>query len=308
LNTGLVLVFFSYGLLLFSGNFCSFFSFIIFALIFDNILYMRNINVNVLSKRYFTKKTIKNQFFGKRSYLDMNDDNNSVIFANRHKHISVTSFEAQIEKNYILSSALELGSNSFLDVSIDKNGEIHYGATKETIDLIKLIDHVLCSSKYFGKKFICAESKELESVYNNNVVLSKKAELPIVGLSIMNYTTKFNPDLQLVFSNVIKNDYLLKGIALHGNNALLGIIKNDLDYARIFFLVNHFFSHDLKQQQLIQNYAKTDVNIEEIKNNQTIKLFSKMPIAKFEFNNTAKTKEEFLSKLLLSWQNIKGKQ
>jgi hypothetical protein len=66
LNTGLVLVFFSYGLLLFSGNFCSFFSFIIFALIFDNILYMRNINVNVLSKRYFTKKTIKNQFFGKR--------------------------------------------------------------------------------------------------------------------------------------------------------------------------------------------------------------------------------------------------
>lgn len=300
MSTGLVLVFSSYGLMLFSENFCSFFSCIIVALIFDNILYMRNINVNVLSKRYFTKKTIKNQFFGKRSYSDMSDDNNSIVFTNGHKHITVTSFEAQIDKNYILSSALELGGNTFLDVSIDKKGEIHYGATKETIDLIKLIDHVLCSSKYFGKKFICAESKELELAYNNNVVLSKKVELPIVGLSIMNYTTKFNPDLQLVFPNLIKDDYLLKGIALHSNNALLGIMKNDLDYARIFFLINHFFSYDLKQQQLIQNYAKTDANIEEIKNNQTMKLFSKLPVTKFEFNNTAKTKEEFLNKLLLS--------
>lgn len=276
--------------------------------IFDNFLYMKNVSVILLSKRYFTKKTIKNQFFCKKSYSRMYNEGGVNINAGDHLHLDVTSFEAHLEKNYILTNALELKSNTFFDVFVDNYGEVKYEATKETIDLIKLIDYILCSSGYFGKRFKCVDSDKLEHIYNNGIVLSEKTELPVVGLSIMNYTTKYNPLLQLVDSAVIRNDYLSKGIALHGNNAMLGVIKNDLDYARMFFFINNFLSYDLRQEELLKKYGKKDLNINELANDVTKKLFSKMPVTKIGFNNSGKTKEEFLTQLTLSWQNIKGKQ
>jgi hypothetical protein len=267
---------------------------VIIMLLLDGIYYMRNIGkTTALSKRYFNKQKIKEHFLGKKSYSSSFIDQQSNIgfVNNNHKHGIMTNFEAKIEKNYILLSVLDLQQNTFLQANIDKYGSVNYAVTNETINLIKSVDLHLKGLGYFNKKY---------NVENIAYLQEKKNDLfPIVGLSIMNYTTKLNSLSQIVDQGVL-DGYLSKGISVHDKNALLAIIKSDLDYERTSVFIRHFILDDMRQQNIIDNYSRDGLNVEHTLNDITAHFFSKMPITQYKFNNSGKTREEFLKQLEMS--------
>src|SRR5688572_7611161 len=134
------------------SNFCFF---VVLSQIFDNIIYMRNVgNAGVLAKRYFNNKTIKEHFLNKRSYSSNCLNNQQIMddITSYHKNGVMVSFEAKMSKNYILASALELQENTFVKVTTNNNGEIHYVITDETLKLVKSIDLLLKKMGYSFKK------------------------------------------------------------------------------------------------------------------------------------------------------------
>jgi hypothetical protein len=280
------------------------------ALLLDSVCYMRNIGkTSALSKRYFTKKTLKDKYLDKKFYsANFLPQKDSLTVHNKHKNLFVTDFEGQISKNYILSSSLQLQDNTFVEFSYDANGNIHYSVKTKTIDFLKLIDKYLFEYKfeYLNKLSNLQSNKPSYNSIDKPMIAAKDDYLPMVGASISNFTTKYNSQLQIVQAGIIKNEYVEKGIFLHAKNGLLAVIKNDKDFERLFFFIDKFVSYDLKQDKLIAQYS--NINPQEIYGQQTKKLFSEMPVIINKFNVKVENKGEFLRQLAESWNRTKKSQ